>query len=327
MKIILSISFILLCSSVFAKKVKFAVDMRNQVVNATGVHIVGDFQEAAGLGTNFGVLTPMAQEGTSSIYSIVVDIPAFQKYEYKFANGDLFYEVEFVPTESRVGYDFVDNRWLYVDSLANDTTFVGAILYAENAPYSYKLARLLVDLTNEGGISANGVHIVGDFNAFNPTETTIISLQGNAVYEGIVYLADGTYEYKFLNGNTLADAETVPGTCEVNSNRELTINAHTVYGQVCFSACTACLNAGIDEVAENSINVYPVPFHDFVTVSFSEPTTDQVFLTDLSGKIIETYQLNNVTKFNIYSNHLNPGVYFLQFDNASEHSSIKLILE
>lgn len=327
MKIILSISFILLCSSVFAKKVKFAVDMRNQTVNATGVHIVGDFQEAAGLGTNFGVLSPMTQEGATSIYSIIVDIPAFQKYEYKFANGDLFYEVEFVPVESRVGYDFVDNRWLYVDSTSNDTTFVGAILYAENAPYGYHLARLIVDLTNEGGISANGVHIAGDFNAFDPTETTIISLQGNAVYEGIVYLASGTYEYRFLNGNTISDAETVPGTCEVNSNRELTISDHTVYDQVCFSSCMACLNAAIDEVNEASVSVYPVPFHDFVTVTFSEATTDQVYLTDLSGKVVETYQLNNVTKFNIYSNNLNPGVYFLQFDNAAEHSSIKLILE
>ena len=326
MKIILSISFVLLCSAVFAKKVKFAVDMRNQVVNSTGVHIVGDFQEAAGLGTNFGVLSPMAQEGSSSIYSIIVDIPAFQKYEYKFANGDLFYEVEFVPVESRVGYDFVDNRWLYVDSTANDTTFVGAILYAENAPYGLKLARLLVDLTNEG-VSADGVHIIGDFNAFSPTETTIISLQGNAVYEGIVYVEDGTHEYRFVNGNTIGDAETVPGTCTVNGNREITISDHTVYGQVCFSSCMACLNAGIDEVKEASINIYPMPFHDFVTVAFSEATTDLVFLTDLSGKVIETFQLKNVTKINIYSNHLNPGVYFLQFNNTPEHSSIKLILE
>lgn len=327
MKIVLSISFILLCSSVFAKKVKFAVDMRNQVVNATGVHIVGDFQEAAGLGTNFGVLSPMTQEGSSSIYSIIVDIPAFQKYEYKFANGDLFYEVEFVPTESRVGYDFVDNRWLYVDSLQNDTTFVGAILFAENAPYGLKLARLLVDLTDESSVSANGVHIVGDFNSYDATAARIISLQSNAVYEGIVYVADGTYQYRFVNGSSIGEAEIVPGTCAVNSNREITISAHTVYDQVCFSLCTACLNVGLTEENQVSVNAFPQPFHDFTTITFSESTTDQAALVDVSGKIIEKYDLNNVTEFNIYRNNLNPGIYFLQFNNAVEHSSIKLILD
>ena len=77
--------------------------------------------------------TTLTQEGSTEIYSIVVDIPAFAKYEYKFLNGDQFYEAEFVPI-IRVGYNFNDNRWIYVDSLANDTTFVGAILFAGNAP-------------------------------------------------------------------------------------------------------------------------------------------------------------------------------------------------
>ena len=206
-KTLLSLLFILLGTSVFAKKVKFAVDMRNQTVNATGVHIVGDFQEAAGLGTNFGVMSPMAQEGSSTIYSIIVDIPAFEKYEYKFANGDLFYEVEFVPVESRVGYDFVDNRWLYVDSTANDTTFVGAILYGENAPFGLEMVRLLVDLSDQGSIAASGVHIGGTFNNWGSVKTQIISLENNTSFEGILYLADGSYEYKYYNGSSAADAD------------------------------------------------------------------------------------------------------------------------
>ena len=57
--------------------------MAHQVVNTTGVHIVGDFQTLAGFagGDWISSSTPMTQEGTSTIYSIVVDIPAFQKYE------------------------------------------------------------------------------------------------------------------------------------------------------------------------------------------------------------------------------------------------------
>ncbi|MBK8686725.1 MAG: hypothetical protein IPN26_18020 [Bacteroidetes bacterium] len=48
---------------------------------------------------------------------MVVDLPAFAKYEYKFLNGDQGYEVEVVPEESRANYNLSDNRWIYVDSL------------------------------------------------------------------------------------------------------------------------------------------------------------------------------------------------------------------
>lgn len=329
MKKLLSISIILLCStSVFAKKVKFAVDMQNQTVNATGVHIVGDFQEVAGLGTNFGVMTPMTQEASSSVYSIVVDIPAFQKYEYKFANGDLFYEVEFVPVKSRVGYDFVDNRWIYVDSIANDTTFVGAILYAENAPYGYTMGRLLVDLTDEASVSADGVYIGGDFNAWTQNKTQIISLQGNTIYEGIVFLSAGTHDYKFYNGSGASDAETVPGSCAVSGNRQFDLSTDSVFAQVCFSSCTTCLGSAslADNTAEEAL-VFPQPFNEFTTIQFNGNITDNAVLVDPTGKVIETYSIQNEKQFVVYRNQLNPGIYYLQFGNSAEHSSIKLILQ
>ena len=57
----------------FAKKVKFAVDLTGQPISPNGVHITGDFQEIAGFPggdwTSDG--TPLTQEGTSSIYSII----------------------------------------------------------------------------------------------------------------------------------------------------------------------------------------------------------------------------------------------------------------
>jgi len=149
---------------VFAKKVKFAVDMTGIAINTTGMHVSGDFQTLAGFAGgdwNSGS-TSLTQEGTSDIYSIVVDIPAFAKYEYKFVNGDQFYEAEFVPELSRVLYNFNDNRWLYVDSIANDTTFVGAIMFGGNAPAGLTLIRFYVDMQNET-IAAGGMHVAGNF--------------------------------------------------------------------------------------------------------------------------------------------------------------------
>ena len=113
MKLKLCLAFLILASfNSFAKKVKFAVDMDTNTVSPNGIHVTGDFQALAGFpgGDWTSNETVCTQEGTSTIYSVIVDIPAFAKYEYKFVNGDQFYEVEFVPVESRVGYDFDDNR-------------------------------------------------------------------------------------------------------------------------------------------------------------------------------------------------------------------------
>ena len=95
-----------------AKKVKFAVNMLNETVNTTGVHVMGDFQQVAGFsnGNWQPNTTQCTQEGSSTIYSVVVDIPANAKYEYIFLNGDQSYEVEFVPVICRVGYNF-DDIW------------------------------------------------------------------------------------------------------------------------------------------------------------------------------------------------------------------------
>src|SRR5687768_5761872 len=102
-----SLLFLFAANFVFAKKVKFSVDMDTITVNATGMHVMGDFQAVAGYpgGDWLPNTTPLTQEATSTIYSVIVDIPAFVKYEYKFVNGDQSYEAEFVPVPSRVLYN------------------------------------------------------------------------------------------------------------------------------------------------------------------------------------------------------------------------------
>jgi len=88
-KTFLILALILSFSIVNAKKVKFSVDMTGQTISSYGVHVSGDFQTLAGYsgGDWASNTTLMAQEADTNIYSIVVDIPAFKKYEYKFLNG------------------------------------------------------------------------------------------------------------------------------------------------------------------------------------------------------------------------------------------------
>ncbi len=316
-------------NSSYAKKVKFAVDMTGQTINTTGIHVFGDFQDEAGfpLGDWQSNTTTLTQEGTTDVYSIVVDIPAFRMYEYSFLNGDQSYEVEFVPVESRVGYNFDHNRWLYIDSLANDTTFVGNILFNGNAPAGLTLVRFLVDMSNET-ISTNGVHVAGNFQGWDPATTRLYSF-GAGVYEIIAYVTTGTYEYKFYNGNTLATEEIIPGPCSVNSHREVQVSMDIVLSAVCFGGCSACA-VGISETAfSNKLSLYPNPALNYCNLSlFDNDKLNTVVICDVTGRVVRRYDNLQLSTMRIEKGNLQNGVYFVTAEStANAFATIKLVIQ
>jgi hypothetical protein len=319
---------ILVTTASYGKKVKFAVDMTGQIMNPTGMHISGDFQDEAGYPADWeSNTTSLIQEGSTDIWSIVVDIPAFMKYEYKFVNGDQFYDAEFVPEYSRVGYNFNDNRWLYVDSLADDTTFIGNMIFAGNAPAGMLLFRTLVDLS-QVAVSGNGVHLAGNFQGWNPA-TTILYSFGSNVYEVITYLTAGTFEFKFYNGNTAGDAEVVPGPCSVNSSRSVTITADTILPAFCFSSCTVCSPQSIAERNQDHFNVYPNPCVQSSCVQFYADSDNRtVNINDASGRLVRTYNNVSGNRMLISKDELERGLYIISVvTEAQITSSGKLIID
>jgi hypothetical protein len=328
-KLIFSTCLIFLCLASVAKKVKFAVDLSNETVSLNGVHITGDFQTLAGFpgGDWASNTTPLSQEGLTNIYSIVVDIPAFAKYEYKFVNGDQFYEAEFVPVQSRVGYNFDDNRWIYVDSLSDDTSFVGAIIFAGNAPAGLKLVRYMVDMQNQS-VPVTGAHIAGDFQGWDPATIKLYSF-GSGIYEIIFYVIAGTYEYKFYNGNTTGDAEIIPAGCAVNNNRYLQLTTDSVLSTVCFSLCTVCSLSGIDtHTAMHAPSLAPNPSSYYTVLNFNDDMlvhTIQIF--DVTGRILRSYQDYSGTSLLIDKEQLDPGAYIITSVTGNDITNFKLIFE
>ena len=325
------ITLLFLCSAVLpssAKKVKFAVDLTGVLINVTGVHISGDFQDAAGFpGGNWNSnSTTLTQEGTTDKYSIVVDIPAFAKYEFKFLNGDQFYDAEFVPLESRVDTLVDDNRWLYIDSLANDTTFVGAIPFAGNAPAGLVLVRYVVDMQGTT-VDPAGVHVAGNFQGWDPVKTILYSLIPD-YYEVITYVPAGTYEYKFYNGNLISSGEVVPGPCNVNSNREVIVTSDIVLSPVCFSSCGICVT-GIGEMQHSpSMQLAPNPAISGTTLAWSgNELIVHLYITDITGKLIEVKMVAGSDIF-ISTSDKAPGIYLVHLSTDDTHyKPLKLIVE
>lgn len=308
--IILTITAFLFVFHSSAKKVKFAVDMTGQTISTNGVHVSGDFQTAAGFsgGDWSSSSTVLSQEGASEIYSIVVDIPAFQKYEYKYVNGDQFYEVEFVPIESRVGYNFNDNRWIYIDSLANDTTFIGALLFSGNAPAGKTLLRYYVNMSFET-ISSNGVHVITDEDGYNPTSNFMYTF-GDNLYETILYTSSNSVNYAFVNGNSIIDKETIPTECASSGNRVLNVSYDTLLTQFCFGSCSACEGLGIIDLKSTTITIFPNPTSDFVTITCPSANIEEIIIYDQNGKILLSKHSNN-KEIKVDCSQLATGTYFL----------------
>lgn len=314
--------------SLSAKKVKFAVDMTGQAISPLGVHIVGDFQEAAGFSLNWDPsVTSLTQEGATDIYSIIVNIPAFQKYEYRFINGDQTYESEFVPDESRVGYNFNDNRWMYLDSLKNDTTFVGAILFGGNAPTGLNLVRFKVDMNNAMPVASEGIHFMDNMGTANPTGMKLYTF-GGGIYEIIHYYASNSYSYKFYNG---AVAETIPVTCSVFGNRDLTIAQDTVMEAVCFSSCSSCIAASIKEInnSVSSFKLFPNPAKNKLTIaSFLNDDIESISIYNLSGEQVKLITDLKQDIYTITDLSLAEGMYIVRVTNSSQQQqNLKLIIE
>ncbi len=319
-------------TTTFAKKVKFAVNMKGQTISANGIHISGNFQTLAGYpgGDWQSNTTPLTREIIdTNIYSVVVDIPANRAYQYKFVNGDLFYEVEFVPEESRVGFDFIDNRWVYIDSLTTDTTLVGPFLFGGNAPENKKLIRLKVDLSKVT-TSSNGIHVAGNFQNWIYNTNTMYTFSGNT-YEFQAYVdSNTTVEYKFVNGTQLSEAETVPSSCaNPTGNRQIVVTNDVVLDSVCYATCAICqVTIGLNEYAnKNNARLYPNPSNVNPTLHTGNAGSS-VFIYGITGNLVQSY--NNLVSESIEldQSKLKTGMYFIEVVGPNtEVQNIKWLVE
>lgn len=330
--LVLILSLIVLNAS--AKKVKFAVDMSNETVSSLGVHVVGDFQVAAGYALDWDPsLTELTQEGSTNIYSIVVNIPAFQKYEFRFINGDQTYESEFIPDESRVGYNFNDNRWFYLDSLQNDTTNIGAIVFGGNAPAGMSLVRYKVDMSLVT-VSSNSVHLAANYNVFSPNKSTMYSFSDNPdanVYEVIHFVNNGTYNFNFVNGNTSGNTESaVPSSCASSGVRYITVSKDTVFPNICYNYCLSCTSVSVKEIGLNtSFNLYPNPAKNTVNIVSSDNSMIQeINVFDISSKNVLQLKNINQSSYTVTDLGLSSGLYMLMVKNQNNQiQNLKLSIE
>jgi hypothetical protein len=290
---LLVLVFSALCISlnVSAKKVKFLVSMQGFTIATAGIHVMGDWQTAAG-DTNGNwysasqLMTKLATD--TNMYELVVDIPAFSKYEYIFVNGDQSYEIEFVPDPCRVNPEIGGantNRWFYLDSLSADTTTIGGFIFNGTAPAGKFFTRWIVDIKNVG--QGTGLpHVIGTFNNWSTTALPMYSFTG-LVYDNYTYLDSGAHEYRFLKDNSIDEKNTLVGSCKnAAGNRSIANASDIVLDSVCFAQCNnACFVLSTNDVRfDSEISILPAITHDFVHVTNSSVAIKNIAIFDVTGR-------------------------------------------
>lgn len=223
--------------------VTFKVDMGNEEVSPAGVHIAGDFQLEAGFAEDWNPgITSLSDDNEDQVYEITVTIPP-GTYQYKFINGDAWGMDENPPANCTVGSTF--NRQVIVENTD---------LNLPPVPFNSCNAMLFFAINmKDQTLSPDGIHVMGDFQEaaglsanWDPTAIQMEDFNADGTYEVEVAVPPGDYQYLFVNGNTLTQAEMPPANCTVAGEDDLryrTITAtveeedNPVY---CFNTCESC---------------------------------------------------------------------------------------
>ena len=245
MKKLLLFLCLAMAQGLFAVNVTFQVNMAQQTVSTNGVFVAGSFQ-----GWN-ATASPMQDADGDLVYTFTADIAAGTNIEYKFINGSTW---EQVPAACGVGG--FSNRSLNVPNSDQVLSPVCFNACSNCAVVNMVPVTFQVNMNGQT-VGANGVHIAGSFQGWNPSSTALTDSNADGVYEVTVNIAEGeTVNYKFINGNAWSGSETVPSACGVGDgfggfNRSYVVS-NTNPSVVCFGQCENCQTSGcMDNTACN----------------------------------------------------------------------------
>lgn len=285
--------------------VTFQVDMSQVQSIADTVTVAGNFQSAGGVGNDW---TPgaaiMTDANNDSIYDLTVTLPS-GNYEYKFINGTAWGADEGVPGACQVngnrGVNVTANTTIPVVCFASCSPCAGAapdtvsVTFAVDMSYKNPASTITVAGSFQSDISGTGN--AGDWT---PGATVLTDPDNDSIYTGTFMIAEGTYQYKFVNGTMWGQDESVPGACATNNNREITIQGPgpVVIPTVCFGTCDSACSAPLPPInvtfqvdmnneIVNSTGLY-------VAGSFQNPAwvKDTLRMTDPDNDGIYAYTVN-----------------------------------
>jgi hypothetical protein len=279
--------------------VTLSVDMKYQTVGPNGVHVAGNFQVAAGMASDWtpgdpaGELTDPDGDG---VYSKTFTLPP-GNYEYKFLNGNAWGTDEGVPSSCATN----GNRGITV--AADPLTAQNCFGTCDVSCPTTVAVEVTLQVKLDGPADPAGVHVAGAFQGWNPAATELTDADGDGIYTVTLSMNNGTYEYKYVNGDAWGKDESVPCSCASGNNRELVVPFSTTpvtMPVVCIRSCSDVCASNDYVNATFRVDMSSTALGTgglFVAGSFQEPAQWQknlIALTDADGD--DVYEVTTQVK-------------------------------
>ncbi len=314
--------------------VTFSVDMGATPINGTGLHVVGTIN---GWNTSANELT---QVGTSTIYSGVVSIGDAMNptgkgwHQYKFLNADNWGGVAESPSSPCA--PFGNNRLLYINDSGADVALTTPD-FGGCSPTGSTTVTFSVDMASET-TSANGIHMVGDFNGWNTSNFELTDVTDTTYSSDINLPTASAYElnlvYKYLNGNAWGTPEEnlapLNDTCGsiTGNNRNISGLFDGVTTNDVFNACNAVLSTD-NLFLSNALIVFYSKERGLVVQSNQvlNAGTLNIEIYDLSGKRLKSssFMATN-SEETILLNSIDKGLYIVNISDEFNHLMVKKII-
>jgi hypothetical protein len=299
------------------KNVTFNVDM-NQVTQSFTT------PEVNGLWNNWcGNCNPLTDANGDGIWTTTLPLPVGTTQEYKFsADAWTIQEQNNPAAPCTNGNATYTNRVLVIP--ATDTV-LNVVCWSQCTACDVDVT-LKVNMAWEvanNAISADGIHVAGDFQGWNPGATEMLDANNDGIYEVTINVpANSSIQYKFINGNAWGQDEPVPSACAVTgtTNRGATFAyGDSTMSPVCYGKCTDCA-AGLGESLQN-VSLFPNPTRGQFNLARMDAATEvEVSVLDLQGKVLTVAKWNEgVDTLSIDLSSFANGVYMVRM--TSEEGS------
>jgi hypothetical protein len=180
-------------------------------------------------------------------------------------------------------------------------------------------------------ISADGIHVAGDFQGWNPGATEMLDADNDGIYEVTVSVpANSSIQYKFINGNAWGTDEAVPAACQIagSANRGATFAyGDSTLAPVCYGKCTDCM-ASHDKALQN-VSLFPNPTRGQFNLARMDAASEvEVSVLDLQGKVLTVATWNaGAESLGIDLGNFANGVYMVRLTSEEGSRTLRVSVQ
>jgi hypothetical protein len=264
----------------------------------------------------------------NGIWSYTITVNSGSTFQYKFINGNAWTGEETVPMEC--GNPNGLGGFNRIFTVGNNDVTLNTVCFGECAGCNTGAdiaVTFQVNMSEVPAISPSGVHLIGSFQNYDPSATPMTDM-GNGIYSVQLAIPSGSFLfYRFINGNSLNETESVPFTCGVLNNggyyeRVTQLDTTTtVLPLVCFNECADCGNE-ITDLHASPISLYPNPTSNQCNI-LSDEMIERIQVYDATGRLMLNEQALWLNSYSLNTSIWENGTYWLVVNGQHPLAIIK----